>query len=83
MSSWFVFNAMGFYTFSPADPSYIVTVPLFDKITLKLGDKTTTIVKKGHGRKITDISWTGKKVKGYFISDADLKKGQTLTISTQ
>lgn len=83
MSSWFVFNAMGFYTFSPADPSYIITVPLFDKIMLKLGDKTTTIVKKGHGRKITDISWTGKKVKGYFISDADLKKGQTLTISTQ
>ncbi|MDB5157822.1 MAG: alpha-mannosidase [Mucilaginibacter sp.] len=83
MSAWFVFNAMGFYTFSPADPSYIVTVPLFDKVTLKLGGKTTTIVKQGKGRKITNIAWNGKKVNGYFISDADLKKGQTLTISTQ
>jgi predicted alpha-1,2-mannosidase len=83
MSAWFVFNAMGLYTFSPADPSYIVTVPLFDKVTLKLGPTPTTIIKKGKGRKITNISWTDKKVDGWFISDADLKKGKTLTISTQ
>jgi predicted alpha-1,2-mannosidase len=83
MSSWFVFNAMGFYTFSPADPNYIVSVPLFDKVTIKYGATPTTIVKKGKGRKITNISWNDKKVNGYFIDDADLKKGKTLTISTQ
>ncbi|WP_158798365.1 GH92 family glycosyl hydrolase [Pedobacter sp. L105] len=83
MSSWFVFNAMGFYTFSPADPNYIVSVPLFDKVTLKLGTKPTTIIKKGRGRKITGISWDDKKVNGYFIADKDLKQGKTLTITTQ
>jgi predicted alpha-1,2-mannosidase len=83
MSSWFVFNAMGFYTFSPADPNYIVSVPLFNSVKIKLGNNTTTILKKGKGRKITDISWTDKKVNGYFITDADLNKGKTLTISTQ
>jgi putative alpha-1,2-mannosidase len=36
MSSWFVFNAMGFYPFSPADPNYIVSVPLFDKVDHKI-----------------------------------------------
>ena len=33
MSSWYVFNAIGLYTYSPADAEYIVTVPLFDKVT--------------------------------------------------
>ena len=28
MSSWFVFNALGLYPFSPADPEYIISVPL-------------------------------------------------------
>ena len=28
MSSWYVLNAIGLYTYSPADPEYIVTVPL-------------------------------------------------------
>jgi predicted alpha-1,2-mannosidase len=83
MSAWFVFNAMGFYTFSPADPNYIVSVPLFDKVTLKLGTTPTTIIKKGKGRKITGINWNDKKVNGYFITDVDLKKGKTLTITTQ
>jgi putative alpha-1,2-mannosidase len=74
---------MGFYTFSPADPDYIVSVPLFDKITLKLGRNPTTIIKRGNGRKITRISWNDKTVSGYFISDADLKKGKNLFITTQ
>ena len=84
MSSWYVFNAMGLYTFSPADPEYIITVPLFDKVEIKLNEKTTfTILKKNSGSKITDISYGGKKIKGYFISDEELKKGRKLVITTE
>jgi predicted alpha-1,2-mannosidase len=83
MSSWYVFNAIGLYTFSPADPNYIISVPLFDKVTLKLGQTTTTIIKKGSGKKITHITWDNKKINGYFITDADLKKGETLIITTK
>jgi predicted alpha-1,2-mannosidase len=83
MSSWFVFNAMGMYTFSPADPQYIVTVPIFDKVELTLGDKTTTIMKRNRGRKITSISYDGEPVEGYFISDAKLKQGKELVIETE
>jgi len=32
MSAWYVFNAIGLYPYSPADDTYIVTVPLFDKV---------------------------------------------------
>ena len=84
MSSWYVFNAMGFYPFSPADPKYIVSVPIFDKIEFKFGgtNKGFTIIKKNSGTKISDISYDGRKVNGYFIDDAELKKGKTLVITT-
>lgn len=84
MSSWYVFNAIGMYTFSPADPEYIVTVPLFDKVKFKMGDNSEfTIVKKGNGRKITDISYGGKKIDGWFIMHDLLKQGKQLTITTE
>jgi len=81
MSSWYVFNAIGFYPFSPADPNYIISVPLFDKIVFTLPDKKNfTIVKKTAGRQINSIIYGGNKIEGYFIDDKDLKKGKTLVI---
>lgn len=83
MSSWYVFNAIGIYTYSPADPSYIISVPLFDKIEFTFGDGTQfSISKRNSGKKITDITYGGKKVDGYFISHSDLKKGKELVITT-
>lgn len=84
MSSWYVFNAMGFYPFSPADPEYIVTVPLFDKVVIKMGDNVNwTIVRDKPGNQITKITYDGKTIDGYFISHQDLMKGKTLVISTK
>lgn len=85
MSSWYVFNAMGLYPFSPADPEYIVSVPLFNQIDIRLGDSNTdfTIIKKNSGKKIRDINSGGRKVNGYFIADTELKKGKRLIITTQ
>lgn len=84
MSSWFVFNAIGLYTLSPADPKYIVTVPLFDKILFKMNNgKTLTIQKQGNSRTIKNILYGGKRIQGWFISDDQIKKGQELTIQTK
>ncbi len=84
MSSWYVFNAIGLYTYSPADPEYIVTVPLFDQVKFTLGDNTRfTIVKKGNGRKITDITYGDQKIDGWFIPHDLLKQGKQLTITTE
>ena len=81
MSSWYVFNAIGLYTYSPADPEYIVTVPLFDKVTFYLKDKPFTIVKQGHGRKIRQITYDNEVVDGYFVSHGQLQKGKKLVIT--
>ena len=83
MSAWYVFNAMGLYTYSPANPEYIVTVPLFDKVELQLNDTTCTISRKNQGEKITAITYDCKIMDGYFISHDQLKQGKELVIVTE
>ncbi|MDR0845118.1 MAG: GH92 family glycosyl hydrolase [Tannerella sp.] len=83
MSSWYVFNAIGLYPFSPADAEYIVSVPLFDEVRLSVGDNSCcTIRKENNGKKIRSICYGEQQTDGYFISHRDLIKGDTLTIET-
>jgi predicted alpha-1,2-mannosidase len=84
MSSWYVFNAMGFYPYSPADPNYIISVPLFDKVNIKLSNgKTFTIFKKNSGEKITGITYDKQNLDGYFLSHDQLMNGKKLVITTK
>lgn len=84
LSAWYVLNAIGLYTLSPADPEYIISVPIFDSVSFDLGgDKPFTITKVNNGKKITNITYDNKKVDGYFISHDDLKKGKELVITTE
>ena len=81
MSSWYVFNAIGLYTYSPADPEYLVTVPLFDEVDFTFADgKVLQINRHGTGEKIRSIRCNGRKVKGYSVGDAALKEGGRLDI---
>ncbi|MBW8330664.1 MAG: GH92 family glycosyl hydrolase [Prolixibacteraceae bacterium] len=82
-SAWYVFSAIGLYTFSPADPEYIVSVPLFDKVEFDLGEKKFTIIKKNSGKKIDKITYNNKKIDGYFIPHSELLKGKKLIITTK
>ncbi len=84
MSAWYVLNAIGIYTYSPADPEYIVTVPLFDKVHFTLGDgQKFDIIKEGKGEKIKSISIGGQPLQGWFVKHEDLAKGKELRIVTE
>lgn len=84
MSSWFVLNAIGIYTYSPADPEYIVTVPLFDKVHFTLGGgQSFDIAKEGSGEKIRSVTIGGEPLQGWFVSHEDLAKGKELRIVTE
>lgn len=83
MSSWFVFNAMGIYTYSPADPEYIVTVPLFNKVEIDTPARKFTISREGEGRKITRITIGGRKLKGWFVNDEDFRRGRNLVVKVE
>jgi predicted alpha-1,2-mannosidase len=82
-SAWYVLTSIGLYTFSPADPEYIVSVPLFDKVDFDLGGKKFTILKNGSGKKIESITYDTKKIDGYFIPHSELLKGKKLVIKTK
>ena len=83
MSAWYVFNAIGLYTYSPADPEYIVSVPLFDEVKFRLGDSEFTVAKTGDGEKIAKITYEEDPVDGWFISHDDLLKGGRLVVETE
>lgn len=85
MSSWYVLNAIGLYTFSPADPEYLVSVPLFDTVTLTLtlNNKVFTIEKKNKSRELDSILYDGKPLGGFFISHDQILKGEKLEIITK
>ena len=81
LTGWYVFNAMGIFPYSPADPEYIVSVPIFDKIAITLGNgKTFTIVKKGKGQNIDKITLGGKPLDGWFVNYADMLRGKEMDI---
>ncbi|HEY2081944.1 MAG TPA: glycoside hydrolase domain-containing protein, partial [Verrucomicrobiae bacterium] len=82
MSSWYVFNAIGFYPYSPADENYIMTVPMFDEVKMQLNKQALTIVKKNSGLKIAEITYDDRKLDGYFIPHHELARGKKLVITT-
>lgn len=83
MSAWYVFNAIGLYTYSPADPEYIISVPLFDEVKFSLGEsREFTIRKEGNGKKIRQIRYGNETIDGWFIRHDQLAQGKELIITT-
>ncbi|MEJ7559613.1 MAG: glycoside hydrolase family 92 protein [Pedobacter sp.] len=84
LTGWYVLNAMGIYPYSPADPEFIVSVPIFDKVEMKLGGgKTFTITKKGKGKNVDKLTVGRKPLKGWFINYDDMRQGKELAIYTK
>jgi len=84
MSAWAVFSMMGFYPDCPGDPSYTLTLPVFDRVEIDLhGGKPLTVTKSPKARpaKGTSVRLAGRKLTAPRIShDALLSAG---TISWQ
>lgn len=83
MSSWYVLNALGLYTYSPADPEYIISVPIFKNVDFSLGEEEFSIERVGSGEEITEIRYNDVKLDGYFISHEQLLQGEDLVIYTK
>lgn len=87
MSTWAVFNMMGFYPDDATDPSYTFTSPVFDKITLKLDDfhynghtiEIETVRSTPEAIYIDKIEIDGKRFRNYRISHEELIKSSKIT----
>ena len=85
MSAWAIFSMMGLYPDCPGVPEYTLTLPTFDKVTIKLDPKyhgTDQLVIEvanpdAPSDYVKSIEMGGKKC-GYRISHNDLLKAGTL-----
>lgn len=86
MSAWAVFNMIGFYPDCPGDPSYTLTSPVFDKVTIRL-DKAQwgrdnllieTVRPNDEAVIIKKIELGGKPLNRYRITNDELLKGGVL-----
>ena len=86
MSAWAIFSMIGLYPDNPGDPSYTLTTPVFDKVTLHLdpkfypnGDITIETDRTSPSQLyIKSITIGGKKLNGFRIAHRQLMEGKTL-----
>lgn len=88
MSAWAIFSMMGFYPNCPGDPTYILTAPVFDRVTIDLQpgfyeQKQLVIEAPGATNSKASIKRAtlgGKELKSFIFNHSDLVKGGTLKI---
>lgn len=82
MSSWYVLNAMGFYSFCPGDPVYSVGRPIFDEVIIHLSNgrefKVVTRDNSPEHMYVQSASLNGKQLDAPFFSHEDILQGSTL-----
>ena len=81
-SAWYVLSAMGFYTVNPALQEYLIGSPIFDKVTMHLGNGKDFVIIANHnsGRNIYIQSATlnGRPLDKPWFSHSDIANGGTL-----
>lgn len=79
MSSWYIFNALGFYQVAPGDPTYTISRPLFDKATITLENGKKLVIKtlnnSSKNKHVASVSWNGKMLKTPFFKHSDIVNG--------
>ena len=82
MSAWYVFSSTGLYPLSAADARYIVTAPVFEKVTWKTGGQPLTVQHAGPGRDLRAVEVNGTRQPGYFVPYDLFRTGGKLTVIT-
>lgn len=81
MSAWYVMSAMGFYPVTPGSGEYILTTPLFPKLTLHTATGNELVIKANSpydNRYIKSVSLNGKKLDRLFITYDEIMAGGEL-----
>jgi predicted alpha-1,2-mannosidase len=78
-SSWYILSSMGIYPLTPGHPSYVLTSPEFDAVTINLpSGKKIQIAAKGNSEKnvyVKSRTVNGRPWTKTWISHADLVNG--------
>lgn len=82
MSAWYVFSAMGMYPVNPANGTYVIGTPFFEKVSIDLGDEQTFTI-KAEGLTPSNIyiqsaTLNGKPLKRSYIRHSEIAGGGEL-----
>ena len=84
-SSWYVFSALGFYTVDPSNEAYVIGSPLFNKVTLHLGNGHTLRIEAKHNSAeniyIQSATLNGKTLNKPWFNHSDIVNGGTLNFN--
>jgi predicted alpha-1,2-mannosidase len=79
MSAWYVMSAMGFYSVDPISGHYVFGTPLFDEVTIDLGNGKQFSVQAKRSlpsdHYISSIDWNGTKYDQIWFTHKDLASG--------
>jgi len=79
MSAWYIISAMGFYQIEPAGGRFFFGTPLFDEMTIKVGENKTFKIKASglseSSRYIRGINLNGQPYTKAWIDYADIMAG--------
>jgi len=84
-SSWYVLSAMGFYPVDPSSPHYILGSPIFDQVSLRMGNgKRLEIVARNNSTTnlyIQSATLNGKPWNKPWFSHSDIANGARLVLT--
>ncbi len=82
MSSWYLFNALGFLPVTPGVPEYNIGTPMFEKVTIHLPNGNDFVIEgnkvSAENRYIQSATLNGRVLDNYWFSHIDLENGAKL-----
>ncbi|MDR6942279.1 GH92 family glycosyl hydrolase [Mucilaginibacter pocheonensis] len=87
MSAWYMFGAMGLYPLNPVSGQYLLSSPIFDKITVRLGNgkivEVVTHKTSKTAQYIHAVKWNRQVFNNNYITYDTIVKGGRLDIYLQ
>jgi predicted alpha-1,2-mannosidase len=79
MSAWYVMSAMGIYAVDPVSANYVFGTPLFDKVTVEIGDGKRLVLEAKRSspsdKYIGAVRFNGKTRKQLWFRHSEITKG--------
>jgi len=84
LSSWYVFSAMGFYPMTPGNPEYVIGSPIFEEVSIDLGQGKELRLKaqgaSAQNKYVVGVTVNGKPVTNYRFSHKDIVEGVKIVL---
>ncbi len=85
MSAWYVMSALGLYAVDPVSATYVLSAPLFDRASVRLGGGRELVIETERtsqdDKYIQSITLNGRPHTKLWVAHADLYKVRTWSTS--